>query len=82
MKAFVVQITDVGGIDESVTVEVADRMDLGRAAQLAIDRVLEAHAAEIILPLFLDIHPAGHAKPQLASTEKASDPVAIIRTAA
>lgn len=67
MRLFVVQITDVGAIDETITVEVADRMDLGRAAQIAIDHVLEQHAADIVLPVFIDIHPAPAQKPPVAA---------------
>jgi hypothetical protein len=57
MKAFEVHVTDVGAIDERITVEVPDQMDLGRAAQLALDEIAEHHGCEISLPVFIDIHP-------------------------
>jgi hypothetical protein len=57
MKAFVIHVTDIGAIDERITVEVPDRMDLGRAAQLALDEIAEHHGCEISLPVFIDIHP-------------------------
>lgn len=57
MKAFVVHVTDIGSIDEQITVEVSDRMDLGRAAQLALDQIAENHGCDITLPVFIDIHP-------------------------
>ena len=65
MKLFVVHISDAKGIDERSTIEVADGMDVGRAAQLALDAVVEQHGGQLTFPIFVDIHPAA----QFASME-------------
>lgn len=61
MKSFDVHVLDLGTIDEQVTVLVSDSMDLGRAAQLALDEVIEHHGSDVALPVFLDIHPSATA---------------------
>lgn len=58
MKTFVVQLSDAAGIDAKLTVEVQDELDLGRAAQLALDGLVEEHGRKLTFPIFVDIHPA------------------------
>ena len=55
MKSFTVRVNDVGEIDERVTVLVSDSMDLGRAAQLAVDDVVDRHGSEFVLPMSIHI---------------------------
>ncbi len=58
MKTFVVQLSDAAGIDAKLAVEVQDELDLGRAAQLALDGLVEEHGRKLTFPIFVDIHPA------------------------
>lgn len=58
MNSFVVHISDAHGIDAQATIRVEDRMDLGRAAQVALDQLVEKHGASLSFPIFVDIHPA------------------------
>ena len=58
MKELIVRITDTAGIDQQVSVRVAEAGDIGRAAQLAIDDMLSMCLGGIAWPLFIDIHPA------------------------
>jgi len=57
MKAFIVHTSDAKGIDEQTTVEVHDALDVGRAAQLALDALIEKHGTGLTFPIFVDIHP-------------------------
>jgi hypothetical protein len=57
MKAFIVHTSDAKGIDEQTTVEVQDALDVGRAAQLALDALVEKHGTDLTFPIFVDIHP-------------------------
>lgn len=58
MNSFIVHISDAKGIDARAAIKVEDSMDLGRAAQLALDSMIEAYGARIVFPIFVDIHPA------------------------
>lgn len=58
MNSFIVHISDAKGIDARAAIKVEDSMDLGRAAQLALDSMLEAYGRRIVFPIFVDIHPA------------------------
>lgn len=58
MKTFVVQLSDAAGIDAKTAVEVQDELDLGRAAQLALDDLVESYGRSLTFPIFVDIHPA------------------------
>lgn len=59
MNSFIVHISDAKGIDARAAIKVEDSMDLGRAAQLALDSMIEAYGGRIVFPIFVDIHPAG-----------------------
>jgi len=58
MKSFLIHISDARGIDEQTAVRVPDGLDIGRAAQLALDEVVEKHGKRLMFPIFIDIHPA------------------------
>ena len=55
MNTFVVHVSDAHGIDEQSKIYVADAMDVGRAAQLALDELIDRHGAKLTFPLFIDI---------------------------
>ena len=57
MKNFVICITDAARVDRQIVVSVAEPTNLGRAAHLALDQVMD-EGAKIQFPVFLDIHPA------------------------
>jgi hypothetical protein len=57
MKAFIVHTSDAKGIDEQTTVEVPDAYDVGRAAQIALDALVEKYGSDLTFPIFVDIHP-------------------------
>ena len=59
MKKFVVHISDAHGIDAQTAVAVEDSFDLGRAAQIALDDLVNEFGGKITFPLFIDIHPQG-----------------------
>lgn len=56
MNSFIVHISDAQGIDVQSAINVEARMDLGRAAQLALDEMVEQHGAKLTFPIFVDIH--------------------------
>lgn len=58
MKSYVIHITDAARVDRQVVVSVIEPMNLGRAAHMAIDRVVDEEGAQLQFPIFLDIHPA------------------------
>jgi hypothetical protein len=58
MKEFIVRISDARGIDAQSAVTVEDSLDLGRAAQLALDELVDQFGGEVTFPIFVDIHPA------------------------
>jgi hypothetical protein len=57
MNSFIVHISDARGLDAQAAVTVEDSMDLGRAAQVALDALMEAHGHQLAFPIFVDIHP-------------------------
>jgi len=58
MNTFVIHMSDASGVDEQAAIVVQDAMDLGRAAQVALDQMVERHGGELAFPIFVDIHPA------------------------
>jgi hypothetical protein len=59
MKKFVVHISDAHGIDAQSAIAVDDSLDLGRAAQIALDELVNEYGSKIAFPIFVDIHPQG-----------------------
>lgn len=57
MNSFIVHISDARGIDAQSSIAVEDRMDLGRAAQVALDDLVEEYGTRLSFPIFVDIHP-------------------------
>ena len=57
VKNFVICITDASWVDRQIVVSVAETTNLGRAAHLALDQVMD-EGAKIQFPVFLDIHSA------------------------
>lgn len=55
MNTFVVHVSDAHRIDKQSKIYVADSMDVGRAAQLALDELIDRHGAKLTFPLFIDI---------------------------
>jgi len=58
MNTFVIHMSDASGVDEQAAIVVQDAMDLGRAAQVALDQMVERHGGQLAFPIFVDIHPA------------------------
>ena len=58
MKSFVICITDAARVDRQILVSVVEPVNLGRAAHMAIDQVVEDEGSKIQFPVFLDIHAA------------------------
>lgn len=58
MNSFMIHISDASGVDERAAIVVQDAMDLGRAAQVALDEMVERHGGQLAFPIFVDIHPA------------------------
>lgn len=54
---FVICITDASRVDRQIVVSVAEPTNLGRAAHLALDQIMD-EGAKIQFPVFLDIHSA------------------------
>ena len=55
MNSFVVHVSDAHGLDQQTAIRVADSMDLGRAAQVVLDALVDKHGSEITFPVFIDI---------------------------
>ena len=54
---FVICITDASWVDRQIVVSVAETTNLGRAAHLALDQIMD-EGTNIQFPVFLDIHSA------------------------
>ena len=55
MNSFVVNVSDAHGLDRQTAIRVDDCMDLGRAAQVALDELVDKHGGNIAFPVFVDI---------------------------
>ena len=55
MNSFVVHVSDAHGLDQQTSIRVDDSMDLGRAAQVALDEFVGTHGGNITFPVFIDI---------------------------
>jgi len=57
MKSFIIHISDSSELDQRTAITVNDSMDIGQAAQIALDDMVEQFGENIEFPLFVDIHP-------------------------
>lgn len=58
MKSFVIHITDAAKVDRRIIVSVVEPGNLGRAAHMALDLVVDEEGPKLQFPIFLDIHAA------------------------
>jgi hypothetical protein len=77
MNSFLIHISDAQGIDEQAAIEVQDGLDVGRAAQLALDELVEKHGRRLAFPLFIEIHPTADFQDRAWMYER-SAPVAAV----
>ena len=58
MESFVIHITDAARVDRQIVVSLVEPVNLGRAAHMALDRVVDEEGPKLQFPIFIDIHPA------------------------